>query len=97
MIEFIKTILTVVAISNLITNQTIGRRLIGFIFKPYDGINTISNWSGIRRFAWDVLTCQCCLSVYVGLIFTLLIGGWGIDFIQIPLISMLVSWIIEKK
>ncbi len=100
MIELLITsVLTIVGISNIITNQDIGRRLINYVlrFKPENYLMM----GGIRRFLFDITHCQSCLSFYVALIYMVGVSGL-IDipllmWIQIPIISVLFSWIIDKK
>jgi hypothetical protein len=86
-------ILTILAISNLITEQKISRDIINKIFKPENYLL----FSGWKRFTYDLLSCWVCSSFHVAWIYLLINQEpLSIHYITTPLITMLVADIIQK-
>jgi hypothetical protein len=87
-------ILIVMAISNLITEQTIGMRFVGLFLEKIgvrrENFLTIGGW---KKWLAEVLTCWNCLSVYVGLIWWLIFGG---NILHLTLLPLLFIDIIQK-
>lgn len=80
-------ILFIIAISNLITEQKIGRDIVNYII-PYENYNKFSK---LKRFIHSILTCPACNSVYVTIIYELFnLKTLNLQFIMWPLIIMLI-------
>jgi len=86
-------IVIVLAIANLITEQTITRRLINNIFKPEHYL-TFSGW---KRFIYDLISCWSCTSFHIGWIYLIVKQEpISLQYIIIPLIAMMVADVILK-
>jgi hypothetical protein len=82
-----------IAIANLISEQMIVRNVVNKIFKPENYLN----YTGSKRFVYDLLSCWVCLSVWTTVIFLLIKQEpLGLQYIYMPLINMLVVDIIQK-
>jgi hypothetical protein len=94
MIDFIKIIIAILAISNLLTEQTIGRRFIGWILNT----ENYKNSSKIKKFFIQAFTCFNCASIWVSFIALGLIRPTQIDWWWlIPSVSLLAAYIAERK
>jgi hypothetical protein len=82
-----------IAIANLISEQSIIRNLINKWFEPRNYLN----YTGSKRFVYDLLSCWTCLSVWTTLIFLLIKQEpiW-IHYLYQPLTNMLIVDIIQK-
>jgi hypothetical protein len=87
-----KDILIILAISNLITEQTIVRDIIN---KLFDSSN-YRNFSNTKNFFYGMISCWSCFSFHCGWIYTLIIMGPSIDCIVNGLIAMLIADTINK-
>jgi hypothetical protein len=86
-------ILTIIAISNLISEQSLPRSIVNKIFKPENYLN----YSGYKRFFYDLLGCWSCLTVWISVIYMATKQvDLGLQYIYIPLIAMLLVDIIQK-
>ena len=82
------TILVILAIANLITEQKIVRDVVIKIFNP----EFYLEWSKIKRFFFDMISCFSCLSFHVGWIYLLATSHpFGFDYIIYPLVCMLIA------
>lgn len=91
--DIIINILFVVGLSLLITRAKpiiLLKRYIGLEEERYD------DWSNIRKFLYELVTCMWCISVYVGLIYGLLTTTLIIS-IKIAVISSLISFLIDEN
>lgn len=82
----------VLAIANLITEQTITRRIILYFFKPENYLQ----FSGIKRFIFDLLSCPVCISFHIGYIYALLSGFSLPEALKMALICMFIYDVILK-
>lgn len=89
----ITDIIIILAIANLITEQKIARDQINKLFKPEHYLD----FSGPKRFIWDLLSCWSCTSFHVGWIYLLVNQEpLSIQYIYYPLIAMMISDVIQK-
>lgn len=95
-------LIIILSIANLITEQTIGRNLVFKFFKPQNYLN----YSGIKKFILDILTCTNCLSVWISFIWLIIYSILHINcikeqdimlYIVVPSITLLSSYVIHKK
>ena len=94
MIDFIKTIIAILAISNLLTEQTIGRRFVSWILNSQN----YKNSSKIKRFFIEAFSCYNCATIWVSFIALGLIRPTQIDWWWlIPSVSLLMAYITERK
>jgi hypothetical protein len=88
----IELYLLILAISNLISEQSIVRNRILKLF----GVENYLNWRGVKRFTFDLLSCPSCLSFWVGSIVALILSLSVLEAIKIGLIAMFIYAVIEK-
>jgi hypothetical protein len=84
--------LTIIAIANLISEQTIVRSIVVKWFKPENYLG----FSGTKKFIFDLLSCPACLSFHIGWLYPGILYGFSIDCIVNGLICMLIYDIILK-
>ena len=89
----ITDLLIILAISNLIVEQSIIRNLINKLFKPENYLH----FSGYKRFIYDLLSCWPCTTFHIGWIYMILKQDpISLQYIYIPLIAMLVADVTLK-
>jgi hypothetical protein len=95
-------LILIMGITNLISEQTIGRRVVFYFYKPENYLN----YNGYKKTIFDILTCPHCLSVWISIIwlvfYTTIMFAHTIDinlmlYPIVPLISLLTSYLIHKK
>jgi hypothetical protein len=86
--------LYVIAISNLLTEQTIGVRLVMLLLDKIgvkrENYIQISGW---KKWLAEILTCWNCLTVWVGILWWLIIGG---NLLELTILPLLIVDVIQK-
>ena len=91
-------LILILAFSNLITEQKIGRDIILRFFNTENYLN----WSKYRRFIFDALSCFQCFSVWISIAwliyYTISVEEQNIMlYIVVPCITLLSTYIIQRR
>lgn len=92
-------LIVILAMANLITEQTIGRNLVYKIFRP--DLNYLQ-WGGVKRFFHGLVTCMNCTTVWISFVwliaYTIICGFNNPEiYVVVPAIGLLSSYLISKK
>lgn len=86
--------LTVMAISNLISEQKITR---DFLHKYFYNTNNYLDWGGPKRFFYDMISCWSCLTFHVSWIWMAANQvELSLQYIWWPLIMMMIVDVVLK-